>query len=270
MKPFPFIKIENKNYPTVIMGEDHFTGWFKKCKSYSSDKERAKEYKETLEMAYSKGVRGFSMSPHPLLIKVLKEFKKIHPEIVCIANHNWHNHYYFGKESLWEERNMKKLISNKFSKDEVKQFRLDEKEYNQQLKKFSFCDFALVGNLGHSSLIELQRTDIIEKEIELVRKHNLIPLLMCEGGSSFLKVAEKLNVAGSWLLINYYHPKPKLSNGLKPITAYRIFSHPEGFNFEKSISFIRKIKQIKSIVVGIANPQQAEETFSKLNTPQST
>ena len=53
MKEFPFIEIENKKYPTVIMGEDHFTGWFKKCRKYDSEEERENAYRETLEIAYS-------------------------------------------------------------------------------------------------------------------------------------------------------------------------------------------------------------------------
>ncbi|MBT4110457.1 hypothetical protein HOE37_01225 [Candidatus Woesearchaeota archaeon] len=294
MKVFPFIKIEKKNYPTVIMGEDHFTGWFKKCKPYNSEKEREEDYKITLETAYSKGVRGFSMSPHLGLIKILKQFKQKHPEIVCISNHHWKSSYYVGKESLWEEKNMKKLVNfaaskvdkemlNKyywfknndhdfFSKKEINQFRLDEKEYKVQLKQFKgFCDFCLVGNLGISSLILHKRTDIIKREIELARKEGLIPLLMCEGGGLALPAAENLDVAGSWLCINQSCVFPNfevtletIKKSTKPITAYKILTNPEGFNLKKSISFIKNIKQIKSIVIGVDGKKQAEETFTGL------
>ncbi len=294
MNPFPFIKIENKNYPTVIMGEDHFTGWFKKCKKYNSEKERENEYKETLETAYSKGVRGFSMSPHTTLIKVLKEFKEKHPEIVCISNHHWGTHYYIGEESLWGKKNQMKLgnfaaskidksvrdechwfdnvdLKNTFSKEEIKTFRLDEKEYFSKLKQFKFCDFFLVGNLGISSLILHKREDIIEKEIELVRKAGFIPLLMAEGGGLALPSVERLNVAGSWVCINrsYAFPNHKeaikaINGSSKPITAYKILTSSEGFNLKKSISFIKKIKGIKSIVIGVDGKEQAEENFSGL------
>ena len=76
-----FIKIEGKNYPTVIMGEDVFTGWFKKGK-FKTEKQRAKAYKATIEEAYRQGVRGFSISPQKTLVKVLKTFKKKHPGMV--------------------------------------------------------------------------------------------------------------------------------------------------------------------------------------------
>ena len=109
MKEFPFIKIENKKYPTVIMGEDHFTGWFKKCRKYDSEEEREISYRQTVETAYSLGVRGFSMSPHPTLIKVLKEFKKEHPEIICISNPHWQTNYYLGDKSLWLPENLERL-----------------------------------------------------------------------------------------------------------------------------------------------------------------
>src|SRR3989338_773976 len=110
MHHFPFINIENKSYPSVIMGEDRFTGWFGK-KLFNTEKQREIAYKDSIETAYDCGVRGFSMSPHPTLIKVLKNFKKEHPEIVCISNHHWQTHYYLGKKSLWTKENMERLAS---------------------------------------------------------------------------------------------------------------------------------------------------------------
>ena len=294
MKVFPFIKIENKKYPTVIMGEDHFTGWFKKCKKYNSEKERGKEYQETLETAYSLGVRGFSMSPHSTLIKVLKDFKQKHPGIVCISNHHWHTNYYLGNKSLWLGKNLERVgaseafyydkdlikdsdwfknadVKKRFSKKEINSFRLDEEEYKQQLDKFSFCDFSLVGNLGRSALINLGREDILKREIELVKEKGLVPIGMCEGGGLALTKYEKMNVAGTWIWINKHEACPNLDYTLKiikkskkPITAYRVFASPDGFNLEKSISFIKSIKKIKSVVVGVNGKEQAKETFSGL------
>lgn len=295
MKEFPFIEIENKKYPTVIMGEDHFTGWFKQCKKYDSEIERETAYRRAVETAYSCGVRGFSMSPHPTLIKTLKEVKEEHPEIVCISNHHWHRNYYLGGKSLWSGENLERLraseafyydkdlikesdwfkdadVEKRFSKEEINSFRLDVDEYQQQLEIFSFCDFSLVGNLGRSALINLGREDIVKREIELVREKGLVPIGMCEGGGLALPTYEKIDVAGTWIWINRYSACPNLDYTLeaikkakKPITAYRVFASPEGFNLEKSIFFIKNIKQIKSIVVGVDSKEQAEETFSKLH-----
>ena len=295
MKKVPFIKSEDKNCPTVIMGEDHFTGWFKKCKKYGSEDEREIAYRAALKSAYSLGVRGFSMSPHPTLIKVLKEFKNEHPKIVCISNHHWHTNYYLGDQSLWLGENLERLESSesfyydknlikcsdwfkctnlekRFSKEEIKSFRLDEKEYQQKLDQFSFCDFFIVGNLGRSALINLGRDDIVKKEIELVRQKGLVPIGMCEGGGLTLSKYEKMNIAGTWVWINRHDSCPNLGYALeiikkskKPITVYKVFTSPDGFNLDKSLSFIKKIKQIKSIVVGVDSKEQAEETFSKLH-----
>ncbi len=295
MKEFPFIDIENKLYPSVIMGEDHFTGWFNKCKKYDSDKEREIDYRQAITTAYSKGVRGFSMSPHPVLIKVLREFKMEFPDIVCIANPSWQKSYYIGNESLWIQKNLKKLsnyaslkidqkIKDKcywfervsddiFSSKEIANFRLDSNEHKSQLIKFKdFCDFCLVGNLGISSLVLHNRIDIIEKEIQSTRELSFIPLLMCEGGGLSLPTARKLDVAGSWLCINRSYVFPNFNIALKtikdstkPITAYKILTSPEGFDLEKSISFIKSFPQIKSIVVGVDGKDQAEDTFSNLH-----
>jgi hypothetical protein len=294
MKPFPFIKIENKNYPSVIMGEDNFTGWFGKG-NFATEEERAKAYKETLEAAYALGVRGFSMSPQRTLMKVLKDFKVKNPDIVCISNHHWQSHYFFGSESLWKEKNLKRLaatdatlidsalrkacnwfqdvnIKDAFSNEEIGKFSLDEKEYKQQLAEFKpFCDFCLIGNIGASSLVVLGRKDIVKKEIELVREAGLIPIGMCQGGGLALLMIEELDVAGSWLWINKDFCYPNLGQSLKaikkakkPITAYKILSSLKGLDIEASAKFIKSIKQIKSIVVGVENRQQAKETFSKL------
>jgi len=294
MKTFPFIKIENTNYPTVIMGEDNFTGWFGKG-NFNSEKERANAYKETIETAYSFGIRGFSISPHQTLIKVLKQFKKKHPEIVCISNHHWQTHYYIGKELLWAKENLERLgateksilnknlikdcywfkdidIEKRFSKKEINSFKLNVDEYVQQLKEFrKFCDFCLVGNLGRSALILLGREDIIRKETELARGAGLIPIGMCEGGGVILPRIEKLDVAGTWVWINSVFACPNLDYALdvikkskKPITAYKIFAGPEVIDLDKSINFIKGISQIKSIVVGVENKVQAKETFRRL------
>ena len=266
MKEFPFVKIERKKYPTVIMGEDHFTGWFSKCPKFGSDKERANAYRGTLEVAYRKGVRGFSISPHPVLVKVLKKFKAERSGVVCISNHHWKSHYYVNDESLWENGNLDKLVSNSFSQEEISKFRLDEGEYKKQLEKFNFCDFFLVGNIGLSSLILLGREDILIKEIELVRSKGGIPLGICEGGEALLKI-ENLDVAGTWLKTNRYTKKSflnKLRKSTKSITAYKVFSGLKEFNFEESMKFIRELPKIKSVVVGVSGKKQAKETFSLL------
>ncbi|MBU1976452.1 MAG: hypothetical protein KKA62_00695 [Nanoarchaeota archaeon] len=291
MKEFPFIEVENKKYPMVIMGEDRFTGWFGK-KLFNNEENRAKAYRECLETAYSLGVRGFSISPQDTLVRVLKNFKKEYQDIVCIANPHWQSHYYIGKESLWSERNMQRMgatelyhnkelkdcywydnkdIDDRFSEEEIATIRLDEEEHKQRLKEFNFCDFCLVGNFGSSAFITLNRKDIIEKEIVLVRENNIIPIGMCQGGGLALNKFESLDVGGTWVWINRHFACPTLEYALKfikeakkPITAYKIFHSPEGFDFEKSIDFIKSVEQIKSIVVGVDSKEQAEETFSKL------
>ena len=291
MKTFPFIKIEAKKYPTVIMGEDNFSGWFSKGK-FRSEKERAKRYKETIETAYSLGVRGFSISPQKTLIKVLSKFKRKHKDIVCIANHHWQSNYYIGKESLWTKNNLERLGATEdkkirvkkdkvwlnktkakpFSEEEIKNINLNENEYKKQLKKFKkFCDFCLVGNIGRSALLTLGREDIIKREIELARAYNFVPIGMCEGGGLAIEKMKKLNVSSYWVWINYKNAFPNLNYTLnkikkskKPITAYKIFEGGKSFNLKKSISFLKKIKQIKSIIVGVENKKQAQETFKNL------
>lgn len=292
---FPFIKIEGKKYPSVIMGEDKFSGWFNNQIKYNSEKERADAYRETIEAAYSRGVRGFSMSPHETLMNVLIEFKKKYPNIVCIANHHYRSHYKIGDESLWKAENIERLISSAacylgkdkagrcawfkntditkiFSKEEIGLINLDEFEYRNKLREFKkFCDFFIVGNIAQNSLVIIGREDMLKREISLVREEGLIPLGICESGGLFFSKIESLDVAGTWVRINQNFVCPSLrhtltifSRSTKPITAYKILESKGRFNLEKSMKFIKKLKQIKTIVIGVENKMQAEETFTEL------
>ena len=115
------------------------------------------------------------------------------------------------------------------------------------------------------------REDIVKREIKLAKQEGFIPLGMCQGGGLAMSKVEVLDVGGTWVWINRDFSFPNLKYTLKiikkskkPITAYKIFTSPEGFNFKKSVNFIKGIKQIKSIVVGVENKKQATETFTKL------
>lgn len=293
---FPFIKIENKNYPSLIMGEDHFTGWFSKSEiSYKTEDLKAKSYSEAINIAYQLGVRGFSMSPHQTLIEVLSNFKKDHSDIVCIANPHFQKNYYLNNESLWTSNNLGRLIAtifNRCSKElkninwfnrienyqpftdvEISKISLNVSEYSNNLNIFNqFCDFSLIGNLHRSALLLLNRQDLIIKESELVRKASMIPILMCEAGKLALEKGKDIDCGGYWVMMNEEFGVPSinelvqyLKNINKPITAYKAFTRSDGFNPIKTIKFFNKIDQVKSLVVGVENSNQAKETFTLLS-----
>lgn len=294
---FPNIKIEGKNYPSIIMGEDHFSGWFAKSGvDYPNEELRAKSYFDSISIAYKFGVRGFSVSPHNTVIKVLSDFKAIHPDIICIANPHYQQNYYIGSESLWTPTNFGRLTSTiyhnihdkenlnmswfkdvdkftPFSKTEIKNFRLDINEYSQNISKFNnFCDFSLVGNLHRSALLLLDRQDLVIAESKLVRQSGMIPLLMCEAGALALDISLNIDCAGYWIYMNEDFGFPnnielikRINNSNKPITAYKAFTRNGGFDVDKTIEYFKKIPQVSSLVVGVENPVQAQETFSKLS-----
>lgn len=292
MRTFPHIILDGKAYPTVIMGEDNFTGWFGKGK-FASERERANKYRRALSAAYMQGVRGFSISPQQTLVRVLKEFRQSHPDILCIANPHWQRHYRLGKESLWTPKNLERLrasvnarvkpalrenyrlknISGRpFTAKEIKSINLNEREYRKSLAAFAFCDFVLVGNIGISALVLLGRTDIIKREITLVRSARRIPLGMCEAGSLALPRIERLDVPASWVWINSHFTFPTPTHGLpivrkatKPITAYKALTSPTGFNLDASIRFLKRIPPVESVVIGVENAAQAKQTFSRLH-----
>lgn len=293
-RSFRNIAIEGKTYPTVIMGEDNFTGWFGKG-DYPSEAARAAAYGEALSAAYAQGVRGFSMSPHPTLLAELRRFKKDHSDIIVIANPHWQSHYYIGDESLWTPRNRGRVLATvaamlpeavraasallqgkelppRFSKEEIERFRLDEEEFKAQLGRYKgLADFSIVGNLSFGVLAYTGRQDIIEREIALVRAAGMIPLGISEGGDSSAAKLKGLDVAGLWMWANRTERFPAPGNvagatrgAAVPVTAFRVFEHPDKFDVEASLEFLRKAGKVVSIVVGVDDKAQATETFSKI------
>lgn len=293
---FTSIKIENKNYPSIIMGEDRFTGWFYENETeYKTEELRAKAYFESVNTAYQLGVRGFSMSPHQTLVEVLNNFKKNHPDIICIANPHFQKNYYLNNESLWSPNNLGRLITtifNRYSKElkninwfnevdkyrpfsdeEINKFSLNILEYSNNLNIFNqFCDFSLIGNLHRSALLLLGRQDLVVKESELVRKAGMVPILICEAGKLALEKGKNIDCGGYWVMMNEEFGVPSINELVqyiktvnKPITAYKAFTRKDGFNAEKTIKFFKKINQVKSLIVGVENSNQAKETFTLLS-----
>lgn len=294
---FPFIKIENKNYPSIIMGEDRFTGWFYKNETtYKTEELRAKSYYESINIAYQSGVRGFSMSPHQTLIEVLNNFKKESPDIVCIANPHFQKNYYLENESLWSSNNSGRLIATifnhyskelkninwfsgienyqPFTEEEISKISLNISEYSNNLNIFNqFCDFSLIGNLHRSALLLLDRQDLVIKESELVRKAGMTPILMCEAGKLAIEKGKDIDCGGYWVMMNEELGVPNINELVqylkkinKPITAYRAFTRSDGFNPTETIKFFNKIDEVKSLVVGVENKSQAKETFTLIDT----
>lgn len=294
-RAFKNIALEGKPYPTVIMGEDNFSGWFGKG-DFPSEVARAAAYREALTAAYAQGVRGFSMSPHPTLLAELRSFKKDHPDIIVIANPHWQSHYYVGDESLWTPRNRARVLATvaamlpeavraasallkgqklppPFSKEEIARFRLDEAEFKAQLDRYKgLADFCIVGNLSFGALAYTGRQDIIEREIALVRAAGMVPLGISEGGDASAAKLKRLDVAGLWMWANRTEQFPSPGNVARatsgaavPVTAFRIFENADKFDLEASLAFIRKAGKIVSFVVGVDDGAQAKETFAKIH-----
>lgn len=295
-RSFKNISVEGKPYPTVIMGEDNFTGWFGKG-DYPTEAARATAYRGALDAAYAQGVRGFSMSPQATLLDTLRQFKKDHPDIIVIANPHWQSHYYVGDESLWTPLNRGRVLATvaamlpeavraasallrgkelppPFSKEEIGRFRLDEQEFKAQLDRYKgLADFCIVGNLSFGALLYTGREDIIRREIVLARAAGMTPLGISEGGDASAPKLKRLDVAGVWMWANRTVQFPSPGNIAKaagsaapPATAFRIFEHPDKFDIAASLDFLLKIKKIAAIVVGVDNRDQATETFSKIRS----
>ena len=99
----------------------------------------------------------------------------------------------------------------------------------------------------------------------------MIPLLMCEAGTSALEKSNDIDCAGYWICMNEDFGFPNidklityLKDVCKPVTAYKAFTRSDGFNVQKTLNFFKNIPAVQSLVVGIENPAQAKETFSQI------
>ncbi len=288
--------VENLLYPKLIMGEDYFTGWFNRG-AFNHRDDRLNIYQQTIAATYNCGVRGYSISPHLELMNILRSFKESHPDITIITNPHYNSHYYLRNDSLWNphykaridatikhmypqnlwqnynNQDFQSISPNLALTDlEIQSININLDEFRNQLKKFQgWCDFVIVGNLARSALVLLGRIDIIKTEIEIARQMGFIPIGIAEAGGLGLKKILELNLPNYWIRLNQDLTFPSLSytqtvihSTMTPLTAYKIFQKKDGLDINSSIEFIKQYPQVKSIVAGVENPTQAEETFSQL------
>ncbi|MCP4176641.1 MAG: hypothetical protein GY756_02645 [bacterium] len=282
------IKKSNEQLPIIILGEDSFSGWFKK--SNITNKKRAENYKEILDLAYSKGIKGFMCSTHKAIRDTLKEFKKIHADITCIANPQWYSYYYYYNQSLWVDYYRNKCIAtiNKiygnldpgwlkginvndyFNKNEIKNIHLNENDVYNSISDLYFCDYFIIGNLWYDFLYYTERTDIIEQEIKIINKLGKEPIALITGGELPLLKLENLNVSKSFIWLNRYRSFPNLKETEEAVkttdielAAYRVFENKNEFSISGSLNYLSNFMQVKSVVIGVDNLMQAKETFAK-------
>jgi hypothetical protein len=99
----------------------------------------------------------------------------------------------------------------------------------------------------------------------------LSPLTISEGGERSADKLKSLGAAGMWVWANRTLQFPVPANladlaagAVLPLTAFRVFEHPDGFNLDASLAFIRDAAKIPSMVVGVDDKRQADETFAKI------
>ncbi len=275
----------------VILGDDSFTGWF--SNDYKSENERVNSYKEVINLAYSSGIKTFICCWHNSLNKILKDFKEHHSDIVCIANPQWNNYYYFNNHSLWTEYYRQKCVAtinsriekvsshwlkninvnDYFSEKDLNSIYLKEKDLEKCFSELSFCDYFTFGNLWYDFFYYTNKIDIVMKELSIIKYFNKKPLGIISGGELPLSILSKLNINNVLIWFNRYYSFPNIRETKKAIKntkcnliAYRIFENNENLNIKESLSFISAHSKIKGFVVGIDNLNQAKETFAKINT----
>jgi len=299
MEAFKFINIEDKNYPTVILGGDRFLGWFG-VKDELKNKITTEPYiTSIMNKCYEIGVRGFDMSFKAEVIKSFRALKKKYPEVVGIGNPNWKCGVNIDGKSLMEfpGRIISTMYQNYFSdkikgdiaklpypatkwfseidlkpltQTEIDSIKINMDVFQEKLDSFKgICDFCLIGPNPIDSLIILDRLDLLEKMINVVRKNGFIPLALPHLTSISIPKIDKLDFAGYWTWINkefqFSNEKDAfkaINASRRPTTAMKVFGGGRlADDIKGSIKYL-KDKGIKAVNLGVETEEQAEQTFS--------
>jgi len=299
MKPFNFIDIEDKKYPSIILGGDRFLGWFG-IKEELKGKITAQPYiTSIMNKSYELGVRGFDMSVKAEVINSFKTIKKKHPEIVGIGNPNLNcgvnlnNHPlmklpdrivstmyqdYFSDKVKKDISKLpypatkwfKNIKEKSLTKKEIDSIKLDQNVFQKNLNYIKeVCDFCLIGPNPIDCLIIFNRLDIIEKMIKKVRENNMIPISLAHLTSLSIPKLEKLDFALYWTWINkefqFSNEKDAfkaIKESKKPTTAMKVFAGGRLVeDIEGCLKYL-KDKGIKAFNLGVETEQQAQQTFS--------
>lgn len=286
-----FIQIEGKNYPKLILGGDRFLGWF----GGGNDTITSELYVSSImEKCYQIGVRGFDMSVKEEVINSFNSLKRRHPEVVGIGNPNWKCGVHLNGKPLMEfpERIIstmfgsfsdshrkdvgklgypaKKWFSNldkSLSSEEISAIEINYDVFEQKVQKLKECDFCLIGPNPLDCLVILERTDLIRKLIDIVRKHGLIPLGLSHLTAISIPKMDKLDFAGYWTWINKEFQFPNEDDAWKaigstsrPVTAMKVLAGGKISDIEGAISYIKK-NGAEAINLGVETKEQAIETF---------
>ncbi|MFC1833799.1 hypothetical protein ACFL2Q_03570 [Thermodesulfobacteriota bacterium] len=294
---FPFIAIENKAYPTVIVGGDRFTGLFgpPRTSGLESVITTPKYISSVLEACYQSGFRGFDVSMSDNVITCFERLKEKYADSVGIGNPNWDCGVMLGNEPLRDSmhrinKHLWEYVYSESEKAAVQRLResqrshfstasdsspLTEKEIGEiylKVDKYQAnvdrikdsCDFCLVGTVFADWLPLLGRTDILEQMIGLARENGLVPLSIHHFTSLVMSKLDYLDVAGHWTYINNYWQLLTEEAALeavhqsdKPITAFCALVSRKEKEIEASLDYLFNHVKVDSVDFGVETPDEA-------------
>lgn len=294
---FPFITIENKAYPTVIVGGDRFTGLFAPPRNSRLESviTTPKYISSVLDACYKSGFRGFDVSMSNNVITCFERLKEKHPESVGIGNPNWDCGVMLGNEPfrdsmprinkyLWEyvysesekasvqrigehqrSRFSTETDSTPLTAKEIGEIYLKADKYQANVDRIKdSCDFCLIGTVFGDWLPLLGRIDILEQMVGLVRESGLVPLSIHHFTSLVLGKLDDLDVAGHWTYVNNYWQLLSEEAALeaihqsgKSITSFSALVSREEKEIEASLEYLFNRVKVDSVDFGVETPDEA-------------
>ena len=134
------------------------------------------------------------------------------------------------------------------------------------------CDFCLVGTVFADWLPLLERTDILQDMIALVRENGLIPLSIHHWTSLVLPLLDKLDVAGhwtyinkAWQLLNEDDAIRAIQQSPKPITAFKALLSRKKEDIEAYLEYVFHEAHVNAVDFGVETLEEIQLISHILN-----
>ncbi len=161
-------------------------------------------------------------------------------------------------------------------KFQVENIRLEPAFFENRLELYKKLNLKLVqfGGIAADWLVGVERVDLLEKLLQMIRRRGFTPILVCHFASMVLPVFEKeldgvaayiIPLNKRWSLLTLQETLRVVKKIDKPIIAMKTLSQGLLLNeIRSAYAFLFSKADVTAVLVGVASKVEAEQTFSTI------
>lgn len=161
-------------------------------------------------------------------------------------------------------------------KFQVENIRLEPAFFEDRLELYKKLNLKLVqfGGIAADWLVGVERVDLLEKLLQMIRRRGFTPILICHFASMVLPVCEKeldgvaayiIPLNKRWSLLTLQETLRVVEKIDKPIIAMKTLSQGLLSNeIRSAYTFLFLEADVTAVLVGVASKVEAEQTFSTI------